>query len=86
MILEIIADAGELKERTSSYEIFINKDIDNFLKSSGLDFLVEYFEEHPKLTLKDLYKMDDEQLEKILEGNLYVKRFRDELSRFKFIE
>lgn len=59
MILEIIADAGELKERASSYEIQINREIEKFLVDINCDYLIEHFEGHPDLTLKDLSLMSD---------------------------
>jgi hypothetical protein len=75
--LEIIADAGELKERTSSYEIKINKEIEWLLKNANLEFLVEHFENWPRLNLQGMNEMSDEQLEKILEGKLYIKTIRE---------
>ena len=81
-ILDIIADDEE-KNRTSSYEININKDVELFLDMNGLDFLKEYFIDKADVTMESLHEMTKEQLEVILEGKLYAKRLRDELNKAK---
>lgn len=43
-ILEIIADdPNDYRNRTSSYEINVSQEVQDFLKKAKLEFLLEYF-------------------------------------------
>lgn len=61
----------------------MSKEVENFFKNIGFDFLTDYFADHVNLTMKELRAMSDDQLELILEGSMYVKMLRDELNRYK---
>ena len=82
-ILEIIKDDDEgEKMRTSSMDIQVNEEVQMFLRRIDLEFLIEYFNgSHSKTTLRDMYEMNDDNLEELLNGALYVKRIRSELQR-----
>lgn len=74
-ILEIIAEKP-------SMDVQLNEEVYRFLQSIDLEFLAENFTgENQKLSLQELREMEDEKLELILEGAMYLPRIKKELQR-----
>ena len=53
------------------------------MNNRGLEFLLDCFTDKHMLNLKMLKDMNEEQLEEVLEGKLYVKRMKDELNKLQ---